>query len=64
MAMGMLTMSNETDKTRQASSSDKHEQRGQGQAQTYQDQTLPDLGLVVLLLRKDDTELGLEYQQH
>ena len=49
--------------TRQASSPDKHEQSGEGETQTDQDEALPDLGLVVLLLGEDDTQLGLEYQQ-
>ena len=46
-----------------SSSSDEHEERGEGKAEPNQDQAPPDLGLVVLLLGEDDTQLGLEYQQ-
>ena len=46
-----------------SSSSDEHEERGESKAEPYQDQAPPALGLVVLLLGEDDTQLGLEYQQ-
>ena len=44
-----------------SSSSDEHEERGEGKAEPDQDQAPPHLGLVVLLLGEDDTQLGLEY---